>query len=296
MFNIEKMKSDGGVGSGSAVLSTASAPTTVNGGASMVEKRPSTREGVGLPKHLRKATPEQPVDASGSTTRTSAEKGKGVVELEEIPERGYTLRELCKVEDQAGGLHFISALIDQVHDVGQLIRSQHERILTLQAMNKELKLGGNQELLAATEHRVKEYEDEAKKLQVELESLRNQRRDLEQEVGVLRSNLDGARNDQAHLEGDVLSLTEAAAFLKAELKSEGPKAVTAYKASQGFELGLEKIGRVSYEYRYWVALERLRGKHPEIAIEQDPFAKCPNDANVETDLNQPFDDSAPSKK
>ncbi|RRT62488.1 hypothetical protein B296_00011052 [Ensete ventricosum] len=304
MFNIKKMKSDGGADSGSAVLSTASAPATVNGGASMVEKRPSTREGVGLPKHLRKATPEQPVDASGSTTRTSAEKGKGVVELEEIPKRGYTLRELCKVEDQAGVDRYFTSIMMQLKYCpyrsgprrGQLIRSQRERILTLQAMNKELKLGGNQELLAATEHRLKEYEDEAKKLQVELESLRNQRRDLEQEVGVLRSNLDGARNDQAHLEGDVLSLTEAATFLKAELKSEGPKAVTAYKASQGFELSLKKIGRVSYEYGYWVALERLRRKHPEIAIEQDPFAKCPNDAIVEMDLNQPFDDSAPSEK
>ncbi|RRT74791.1 hypothetical protein B296_00022001 [Ensete ventricosum] len=52
-----------------------------------------------------------------------------------------------------------------------------------------------------------------------------------------------------------------------ELKVEGPKAVAAYKASRGFESGLEKMGRVSYEFGYRVVLERLRGKHTEIAIE-----------------------------
>ncbi|RWV89541.1 hypothetical protein GW17_00048304 [Ensete ventricosum] len=59
-------------------------------------------------------------------------------------------------------------------------------------------LSANQELLAATEHRAKEWEDEAKKSQTELESLRNQRRELEleQEVGFLRFSLDGARNDR----------------------------------------------------------------------------------------------------
>ncbi|RWW61082.1 hypothetical protein BHE74_00031873 [Ensete ventricosum] len=46
---------------------------------------------------------------------------------------------------------------------------------------------------------------------------------------------------------------------------------------------------------YRVALERLWGKHPEITIERDPFAD-PEDANVEMDLNQPFDDSTPSEK
>ncbi|RZR77190.1 hypothetical protein BHM03_00002201 [Ensete ventricosum] len=95
---------------------------------------------------------------------------------------------------------------------------------------------------------------------------------------------------------DVLSLTEVAALLEAELKVKGPKAVAAYKASRGFESGLKKMRRVSYEFGYRVALERLRGKHIEIAIEQDPFAECPDDANVEMDLNQPFDNSTPSKK
>ncbi|RWW38754.1 hypothetical protein BHE74_00055986 [Ensete ventricosum] len=101
------------------------------------------------------------------------------------------------------------------------------------------------------------------------------------------------RNDRALLEGDVLSLIKAAAFLEAELKVEDQKAVAAYKASQGFESSLKKIGRVSYKFRYRVALERLRGKHHDITIERDPFAECSEDANVEMDLDKPFDDGTP---
>ncbi|RWW62788.1 hypothetical protein BHE74_00030069 [Ensete ventricosum] len=48
--------------------------------------------------------------------------------------------------------------------------------------------------------------------------------------------------------------------------------------------------------RYRVALEWLRGKHPEIEVEQDSFVECPEDANVNMDLSQPFDDSSPSEK
>ncbi|RRT69108.1 hypothetical protein B296_00026524 [Ensete ventricosum] len=144
--------------------------------------------------------------------------------------------------------------------------------------------------------RVKELEEGANKLRAKPESLKSQRRDLEQEVRVLRPSLDEARNDRARLEGDVLSLTEAMTLLKAELKAKGPRAVAAYKASRGFESGLEKMGRVSYEFGYRVALERLRRKYSKITIEQDPFAKCPDDANIEMDLNQPFGDNTPSKK
>ncbi|RZS14677.1 hypothetical protein BHM03_00046437, partial [Ensete ventricosum] len=51
--------------------------------------------------------------------------------------------------------------------------------------------------------------------------------------------------------------TEAMTLLEAELKDEGAKAVVAYKASRGFESGLEKMGWVSYEFGYRVVLERL---------------------------------------
>ncbi|RWW49678.1 hypothetical protein BHE74_00044122 [Ensete ventricosum] len=229
MFNLGKMKFD----SGSTVPSVASVPAAVDVGASMAEKRPN---------------------ASGSTTRTSTEKGKGVVELEEILERGYTMQELCEVEDRAGAdryfasimtwlkcvdsevplvlrwsassgssqfwtkgplfgeylrgaLHpaLANALIDRVHDAGRLIWSQHEKILTLRAANKELKLGANQELVATAKHRVKELEDEAGKAWIELEFHKNQWKELEQEVGVLCSSLDRVRSPG----GDIAAFLEA---------------------------------------------------------------------------------------
>ncbi|RRT45127.1 hypothetical protein B296_00050494 [Ensete ventricosum] len=68
-------------------------------GVSTGEKRPSSGARAGLRKRLRKVAIEQPMDASRSTARTSANKAKGVVELEEVPERGYTMREPCEVED-----------------------------------------------------------------------------------------------------------------------------------------------------------------------------------------------------
>ncbi|RZS23100.1 hypothetical protein BHM03_00055964 [Ensete ventricosum] len=368
-------------------MNEAYAPATGDVGVSMTEKRPSSGAGVGLRKRLWKMAAEQPANTSGSTARTSANKGKEMVEPEEVPEWGYTMRELCEVEDRVGadkyftsimtrlkcvdsedplvprwstisgsspfwiegplsgeylrgalhptlakqvyectseelmnrasksavwvrnvsflrllfsfqtltplclqGLHFISALIDRVHDAGRLVRSQHEKILTLRAVNKELKAGVGQDLVAAAEWRAKELESEIEKMRTKMESLRSQRRELELEVGLLRSSLDGARNDRARLEGDVLSLTETITFLEAKLKAEGQKAVATYKASREFESGLEKMGRVSYEFGYRVALERLRGKHPDIIIERDPFAECSEDANVEMDLDQPFND------
>ncbi|RWW39669.1 hypothetical protein BHE74_00054976 [Ensete ventricosum] len=144
-------------------------------------------------------------------------------------------------------------------------------ILTLRAANKELQAGVGQELVAFAELWAKELEGEVENMWTELESLRSQRRELEQDVGVMRSSLDGARN------------TELA------WRAEGLKAVAAYKASQGFESGLKKMGRVKYEFGYRVVLERLRGKHSEMTIERDPFVECPKDANVEMDLDQPFE-------
>ncbi|RRT50163.1 hypothetical protein B296_00026296 [Ensete ventricosum] len=99
MFNLGKMKSDGGAGSGSATPSAANVPTVGDTGVSTVEKRLSSREEAGLRKRLWKVATEQPADASVSTVRTSADKGKGIVELGEVPEWGYTMRELCEVED-----------------------------------------------------------------------------------------------------------------------------------------------------------------------------------------------------
>ncbi|RZS19853.1 hypothetical protein BHM03_00052298 [Ensete ventricosum] len=173
---------------------------------------PSIDEELSLRKCNKRVTLEQLADTSGSTTRVPTEKGKELVEIEEALKRGW------------------------------LVQTQHERVLVLQAANKELKLGANQDLVVAIEFHAKGLEEDVKKLRAELESLKNQRRGLEGEVEVLCSSLDRARDDRARLEGDVLSLTEATSLLEVELKAEEPKAVAAYKASRRFVSGLEKMG------------------------------------------------------
>ncbi|RRT57013.1 hypothetical protein B296_00036623 [Ensete ventricosum] len=247
MFNLGKMKSDSGTSSRSTVSLITSAFAIIGVTSSMIEKRPNAGEEAGQRKHIMKVASEQPMDASGSTTRSPNKKGKGggvdrggprvglhhpdlcergppcaevVGHLQVIPsvDRGPLAGEYlwgalhpilvkqvyeCSFEELMNrteksvvwGLHFVSAVIDRVHDPNRLVWSQHERILALRAANKELKLGANQELVTASEYRVKELEDEVKKSQAELESLMNQQKELEQEVGVLRSSLDGARND-----------------------------------------------------------------------------------------------------
>ncbi|RWW41239.1 hypothetical protein BHE74_00053289 [Ensete ventricosum] len=261
-------------------------------GVSTVEKRPSSDAEVGLRKCLRKVAAEQLVDTSESTTRTSADKGKGTVELGEVPKRGYTMRELCKIEDRVGADRYFASIMMRLKCVkgedplvprrstisgsnpfwtegllseeylwGALhptLAKQVYKCSSKELMNRAGKsavwASVGQELAATIERRAKELKDEIKRMMTELESL------------------------------------------KTKLKVEGQKAVTAYKGSQGFEFDLEKMGRVSYEFGYRVALERLRGKHPDIMIKLDPFAECLEDANVEMDLDQPFNDSTPSEK
>ncbi|RWW35688.1 hypothetical protein BHE74_00059349 [Ensete ventricosum] len=229
------MKSGSRAGSGSVVPSTTSASTTVNITSSMAEKHPRVDERESLKKRGKKATPEQPADASGSTTRAPTEKGKRSMEIEDAPERGYTIRDLCEVEDLAGADKYFASIMTQLKTAEgeDPLVPRWSAISGLPQVWTEGPLAG--EYLRGALHPV-----------------------LAKQVTTL---------------------------LKAELKAKGSKAVATYKASQGFELGLEKMGQVSYEFGYRVTLERLRGKHPEIEIEQDPFAECPEDTSVGIDLN-----------
>ncbi|RWW26393.1 hypothetical protein GW17_00009217 [Ensete ventricosum] len=199
-------------------------------------------------------------DASGSTTKVLVEKGKEPVVTEEAPECGYTLRELCKVEDRAGVEKYFAIVMTRLKvaegEAPMMSRwstiSELSQFWTKGPLSGEYLQGALHPALAKQVYECSSEElmNRAGKSTVWLESLKNQQRRLEEEVGVLHSSLDGAWNDRARLEGDVLSLTEAATLLEAELKVEGPRAVAVYKASRGFESGLEKMGRVNYEFGY----------------------------------------------
>ncbi|RRT72496.1 hypothetical protein B296_00008640 [Ensete ventricosum] len=294
MFNLGKMKSGRVTGNGSIVLSPNDSPAVVEAASSAIEKHPDGGEGLTLRKHLRKATPEQPANTIGSSTKSPVDKGKNVVEVEEAPERGYTNQDLCEVEDRAGvDKYFASIMMRLKPAEGEdpLVArwstiSGSSQVWTDGPLSGEYLQRGLLFTLAKQVYECpsEELMDRAGKSAVWLE------------IGVLPSSLDGAQVNQARLEGDVLSLTEATTFLEVELKGEGPKVVATYKASRGFESSLEKMGRVSYEFEYRVTLEQLWEKHPEIVIEQDPFVEYPEDVHVKMDLNQPFDDNTPSEK
>ncbi|RRT51105.1 hypothetical protein B296_00023981 [Ensete ventricosum] len=82
---------------------------------------------------------------------------------------------------------------------------------------------------------------------------------------------------------------------KEALQEDLPKrAIEEYKESLGFEMGLVRMGRVSLEYGYQLALTRLQAWHPGVEIELDPFITLPEDADVTMVDEQPFDDSLPS--
>ncbi|RRT71583.1 hypothetical protein B296_00027437 [Ensete ventricosum] len=117
MFNLGKIKSDGGEGSGLTTSSATSALAVGDVGVSTVKKRLSSGVEAGLRKHLQKAAVEQPADAFGSTTRSSANKGKGTVELGEALERGYTMRELCELEDRAGADRYFASIMTRLKGI-----------------------------------------------------------------------------------------------------------------------------------------------------------------------------------
>ncbi|RWW37928.1 hypothetical protein BHE74_00056890, partial [Ensete ventricosum] len=143
---------------------------------------PSIDEGSSLRKPSKRATPEKLADASGSTTRIPAGKGKELVELEEapkwgIPSKSYVRRTSSDIEvvdhlwlepsvDRGSVVWGVSAR-------GPAPRPGKTRILALRATNKELKLGASQDLVATTELCAKGLEEDVNKLSVELESLNN---------------------------------------------------------------------------------------------------------------------------
>ncbi|RWW38488.1 hypothetical protein BHE74_00056270, partial [Ensete ventricosum] len=60
-------------------------------------------------------------------------------------------------------------------------------------------------------------------------------------------------------------------------------------------LGLKRMGRVTYEYGYRVALARFHARYPDAKVEDDLFTIHPEDDLVPMQRQQAFDDSIPPK-
>ncbi|RZS25490.1 hypothetical protein BHM03_00058695 [Ensete ventricosum] len=91
------------------------------------------------------------------------------------------------------------------------------------------------------------------------------------------------------IEDELLKLTQAMDALRVDLPKQ---AIEEYKKLSGFEMGLARMGWVSLEYGYQLALARLRTRHPSVEIDEDPFTLLPEDADVPMAEEQPFDDSS----
>ncbi|RZS19247.1 hypothetical protein BHM03_00051625 [Ensete ventricosum] len=247
MFNIGKIKSSDGAGSGSTTLSTTSVSAALGVVVTMAEKHLGTNMGTSLRKHSKRVAPEEPVDASRSTTKALAEKGmepigrgKELTEVEEVSEQGYSIRELCEVEDQAGANRYFTSIMMRL----KINEGEDPPALRWSSISGSTWVWTKGPLAG-------EY---------------------------LRGSLHPILAKQLYEYSSEDLMNRAA-------KSVVWVMVAAYKASRGFESSPEKMGQVSYKFGYRVALERLLGKHPEIKVEQDLFAECPEDGNVMMDLN-----------
>ncbi|RZS03295.1 hypothetical protein BHM03_00033446 [Ensete ventricosum] len=114
IFNLGNIKSSDRAGSRWFHRQSMHLPVVVAG--SMVEKRPGLNEGSSLRKRSKRVTPEQLTDVAGSTTRVPIEKEE-LMELEEAPERGYTIREPCEVEDWVGADKYFTSIMMRLKTV-----------------------------------------------------------------------------------------------------------------------------------------------------------------------------------
>ncbi|RRT36589.1 hypothetical protein B296_00059026, partial [Ensete ventricosum] len=200
------MKSGGGAGTRSTVPPTTDVSASTVATNSLAEKRPSIDEGLSPRKRNHRKTFKHLADTSGSSTVLLG-KGKEPVAIEEDLGRRYTLRELWTI---CAGL-YTSPLAKQVYECSseKLMHKASKSVVwvsalsfisfvffpsfclsfspfslqSLRAANKELKGWGDQDLVAVVKFHAKELEGNVDKLQVELKSLENQQRRLEEEVG-----------------------------------------------------------------------------------------------------------------
>ncbi|RRT35600.1 hypothetical protein B296_00051126 [Ensete ventricosum] len=140
----------------------------------------------GLRKHSKRAAPKEPTDASGSTTEAPAEKGRELVskgkeqvEVEEVPERGYSIKDLCEVEGRAGVDGCFASIMIRLKTVEVSAGTLHAALMKqlFECSSEELmkwvakstvKLGASQELVVAIKRRVKEPKETIEWLRVEV--------------------------------------------------------------------------------------------------------------------------------
>ncbi|RZS00916.1 hypothetical protein BHM03_00030701 [Ensete ventricosum] len=216
-----------------------------------------------LDPDLRPLTHGTPVWQSGEASATYI---RGVL-LPRLASDLYTLPS----ENQ----HYQAALFNRVHDAGQVITSLDGKVTLLRQELQDLKEGGIPDAMVAVEVRAAVAQSLAEHLRVELNeandrrasveadlekarsesaSLERQLVDLHKRLGDSEGQLRSARAQVRQMETELLDLARSKEALREDLPK---RAVKNYKESPGFEMGLVRMGRVSLEYGYQLALARL---------------------------------------
>ncbi|RRT44488.1 hypothetical protein B296_00020910 [Ensete ventricosum] len=87
-------------------------------------------------------------------------------------------------------------------------------------------------------------------------------------------------------------MARAAKEMVLSARAELPRqSVVQYKESLDFKEGLKRMSRVTYEYRYRVALACFHARHLDAEVEEDPFTIHPEDDLVPMERQHAFDDS-----
>ncbi|RRT68807.1 hypothetical protein B296_00026325 [Ensete ventricosum] len=85
------------------------------------------------------------------------------------------------------------------------------------------------------------------------------------------------------MDNELLQSIKALENARAELPRQS---VDRYKESIEFKEGLKRMGRVTYEYGYRVALAHFHALHPDSKVEEDPFTIHPEDDLVPMERQQ----------
>ena len=187
--------------------------------------------------------------------------------------------------------------MDRVRDAGQAIWDLSERNSELCRQLEEVRAGSGPEAVAAAEKRATDSEEEVARLRAELEQSGDSVKELQEflrldraELRLLKSEALGLTKRAEKAEAEARAASDALAEEVRLRPSKDKEAIEAYKRSENFELGLTRMGRVSYEYGHRIALGRFCSCPPGCEVEKDPFASHPVDLEVDMPEDVPFDD------
>ncbi|RZR82231.1 hypothetical protein BHM03_00008613 [Ensete ventricosum] len=136
----------------------------------------------------------------------------------------------------------------------------------------------------------------AENLKTELEEATREWESLEKEMGKVQGTLSDLRGQLGETGSQLADCREQLADFEEQLRNIQTQVREMedelLKLTRAM-MGLVRMGKVSLEYDYQLALARLRARHPGVEIEEDPFTLLLEDADIPMAEEQPFDDSPP---